>query len=309
MRGAGGPTLTMDIDNRLTMTGGRKCPRLLARGCVAAALACGALPFAGHAAGLLENPSPATAVSGIGVISGWHCTASKVEIEFDGGARLLAGGGTDRLDAAATCGKRNVGFGLLLNWAVLGAGTHTIRALADGVEFGRASVNVVTLGSEFVTGKTAATTIPDFPSSGKTSVLEWREAEQRFAITEVRNEAPMLTGRWNGANLEKRSGCASAQNNGNHGTYAEYNIGIEGGFIGIDEQAITGLHCSYSGPYRQDGTRREISGSYTCSDGKRGDFTATSVLVTPGEMSLRLAIKLNTSETCSIDAILGGSRF
>lgn len=118
-----------------------------------------------------------------------------------------------------------------------------------------------------------------------------------------------LGGRWNGANLERRSNCAAPQNNGDRGTYAQYDISIEQGFIGIQESGITGLACTYFGPYQQDGTNRQASGTYTCSDGKRGDFTASSFLVTPNEMSIRLDIKLNTSESCSIDAILGGSRF
>ena len=38
------------------------------------------------------------------------------------------------------CGDSNNGFGLLFNWNLLGNGDHTIRALADGVELGRATV-------------------------------------------------------------------------------------------------------------------------------------------------------------------------
>jgi hypothetical protein len=41
-------------------------------------------------------------------------------------------------------------FGLLLNWNLLGSGPHTLRALADEVEIGRAEVSVVTLTGEFV---------------------------------------------------------------------------------------------------------------------------------------------------------------
>ena len=43
----------------------------------------------------LENPQPASRQSGIGVVSGWHCTASKIEIEVDGGTRYQAGTRTE----------------------------------------------------------------------------------------------------------------------------------------------------------------------------------------------------------------------
>jgi len=113
---------------------------------------------------------------------------------------------------------------------------------------------------------------------------------------------------WNGANLERRSNCSSAQNNGSRGTYAAYNVTVNtlGGEIDIDETAITGLRCTYSGRYEAGPS---WSGFYTCSDGKRGTFQSRGFLITPNEMSIRLAIKLDTTESCDVDAILGGSRF
>ena len=120
-----------------------------------------------------------------------------------------------------------------------------------------------------------------------------------------------LNGAWNGANLERRSNCSSSQNDGSRGTYAEYvvTVNTSGGEIAIDETAITGLRCTYSGRYQQQPSGPSWSGFYTCSDGKRGTFQSRSFLVTPNEMSIRLAIKLDTTESCDIDAILGGSRF
>jgi hypothetical protein len=119
-----------------------------------------------------------------------------------------------------------------------------------------------------------------------------------------------LGGRWNGANLERRSNCSATQNDGVHGTYAEYLVSIDriNAIMGITENAITGLSCTYLGSYRQVASP-QWSGSYNCTDGKRGDFQSQSFLVTPNEMSIRLTIKLNTSETCDVDAVLGGSRF
>jgi len=57
------------------------------------------------------------------------------------------------------------------------------------------------------------------------------------------------------------------------------------------------------------GRDRHVTGTYFCSDGKQGNFTTTSFLVTGTEMQIRMDIKLTGSESCTIDAILGGSRF
>ena len=119
-----------------------------------------------------------------------------------------------------------------------------------------------------------------------------------------------LSGFWNGADLERRSNCSATQNDGMHGTYAEYFVSLDrsANVMGITETGVTGLSCTYAGSYTP-GVSPQWSGAYRCSDGKQGDFQAQSFLVTPHEMSIRLSIKLNSTETCDIDAILGGSRY
>lgn len=117
-----------------------------------------------------------------------------------------------------------------------------------------------------------------------------------------------LTGTWNGAVLEARSNCSNAPNNGSHGTYAQYDIGIANGAIHITQSGITGLQCNYLGTYSQAGADRQAAGTLTCSDGKRGTWQVTNFLVTENEMSLKLSEQLNTTETCAINAVLGGSR-
>ena len=262
------------------------------------------------ATGMLENPAPGAAVSGIGVISGWTCDASRVEIEIDGGSRGSVPYGVDRADTAGACGgKRNNGFGFLTNWSIFPPGTHTLRVLADGVEFARSTFNVTSLGAEFLRGKSASVTVNDFPAIGKSTVLQWQEPMQSFVASEVLDDAPRLDGLWNGANLEKRSNCTSSQNNGARGTYAQYDIGTAGGLFTISETAVTGLTCTYNGTITQDGTQRHAAGTYSCSDGKTGNFTTTGFLLTPTEMQIRMDIKLTGSESCTIDAIVGGSRF
>lgn len=279
-----------------------------ARGLATAALL--ALAHAAGAAGTLENPAPGSVMSGIGVISGWTCAATRVDLEIDGGSRTQVPYGVDRADTAAACGgKTGNGFGLLTNWSLFPPGTHTVRALADGVEFARSTFTVTSLGSEFVRGKSASTTVYDFPSIGQSTHLQWQEPTQSFVASEVTNDAPILDGRWNGANIEQRSNCTNAQNNGQHGTYAQYEIGTAGGLFTISEAAVTGLTCTYNGTYTQDGTQRHAAGTYSCSDGKQGSFTTTGFLLLPTEMQIRMDIKLTGSESCTVDSIVGGSRF
>ena len=130
----------------------------------------------------------------------------------------------------------------------------------------------------------------------------------RRADADQRN---LLEGRWNGANLERRSACSAAQNDGERGTYADYYVSFDraANLMGIDETTVTGLRCTYLGTYGDDRFRPQWNGSYSCSDGKAGTFTLQNFLASPNAMSIRLSIRLTGTESCSIDAILGGSRF
>jgi hypothetical protein len=119
-----------------------------------------------------------------------------------------------------------------------------------------------------------------------------------------------INGSWNGADLERRTNCASPQNNGQRGTYAEYYVVVDKPNAGlfIDQTAITGLRCTYAGTYLQEGPGLSWTGTLSCSDGKRATFRSQGFLITPNEISIRLTMKLEGTETCDIDAILGGSR-
>ncbi len=135
--------------------------------------------------GALENPLAGSFQSGIGLVSGWVCGAEQVEIEIDGTATFAAAYGANREDTAERCDDSNTGFGLRLNWNELGDGEHTLRALADGKELGRATFTVTTLGETFLTGASGVYDLPDFPEPDATVTVEWREASQNFVIIEV----------------------------------------------------------------------------------------------------------------------------
>ncbi len=134
----------------------------------------------------LGNPQPHSFQSGLGVISGWACHAEEVVIELNGDPQQAAYG-TRRTDTRDACGDTNNGFGLLVNWNELGAGTHTVRALIDDVEFANTTVRVTTLApgeeGKFLRGVRGTVTIPDFPHAGDATTLRWEQALQNFVIT------------------------------------------------------------------------------------------------------------------------------
>ena len=138
----------------------------------------------GELEGYLENPGSNSFQSGIGVISGWVCAADEVLIEINGSPQP-AGYGTERLDTVESCGDTDNGFGLLFNWNLLDDGEHTVVAYADEVELGRATVQVTTLGQEFLRGAEGECVVEDFPTVGETVTLEWQQNSQNFVITQV----------------------------------------------------------------------------------------------------------------------------
>jgi hypothetical protein len=135
----------------------------------------------------LENPQPGSFQSGIGLISGWSCS-SGVIVVIDGQS-ILPAYGTGRLDAAPVCGgNSNVGFGLLLNYNLLGSGTHTAQLKVNGAAVGSPAAFTVTVPvGEFATGLAKTVPVTDFPSTGQTTTLVWQQSQQNFAIAGVSN--------------------------------------------------------------------------------------------------------------------------
>ncbi len=119
-----------------------------------------------------------------------------------------------------------------------------------------------------------------------------------------------IEGAWNGTDLERRSNCTSAQNDGSRGTYAEFDVSTDrtASILGIDQKGITGLDCTYNGTYSGAGPTLSWSGSYSCTDGKHGTFTTRSILVTQNALSMHLDVQLDTTETCTIEKVIGAGR-
>jgi hypothetical protein len=139
---------------------------------------------AARATGMIETPAVNETTSGIGTISGWHCSARAVTLSVDGTTPVAAATGTERRDTANICGldNFNTGFSLLLNYNLMLTGAHTVVAFADGVEFGRASFTTTTFGVPFLTGKSGQRILRNFPDMNQSAIVQWQESRQNFDI-------------------------------------------------------------------------------------------------------------------------------
>jgi len=133
------------------------------------------------AQGQLENPTNGSNQSGQGIISGWICNASVIELVVDGTIRVQAPYGTLRGDTQASCGDVNNGFGFQVNWNELGDGTHSLVVLADGNQFAQATFTVKTLGVPVLTGFSGTYQLQGF--AGRNVTIQWSEPLQNFVIT------------------------------------------------------------------------------------------------------------------------------
>lgn len=133
--------------------------------------------------GSLENPAGGSTQSGIGMFSGWVCDAEVLEIEFEDGSRFAGAYGTERSDTEGVCGDADNGFGILYNFALLGTGEHTVKALADGEVFQTTTFSVVELSTgPYTEDLEAQVTVADFPEPGHSVTLAWSETQQNFNI-------------------------------------------------------------------------------------------------------------------------------
>jgi len=78
---------------------------------------------------------------------------------------------------------------------------HRVIAFADGVPFGDVRFSAVSLGAEYLTGKTGVYSLRNFPDPGKSTTVAWDEGKQNFSIV------PGGVGYWDGVE------------NGGSGTY------------------------------------------------------------------------------------------
>ena len=170
----------------------------------ATVLLCAAWAVAVGAQGVLEIPAPNSTQTGIGIVSGWHCSANRIEIVIDGGAPLLAGSHTERGDTLSVCGRIDTGFSLLWNWNLLptdcfGCRYHRVIALADGILFASTEFQAENFGTEFMTGKSGEYGLANFPEIGDMTWVQWDEAKQNFSVYLTARNTMSVSGTYYGA--------------------------------------------------------------------------------------------------------------
>ena len=162
----------------------------LVRLCIVLGLLAPALAYA-QLTGVLEIPGNGVTLSGIGVISGWKCEAEgDITISLNAGESIPATYGLPRADTSGVCeNDGNNGFFSYTNWGNLGDGEHTAVVYDKGVEFGRSTFTVATLGEAFVRGASGECTITDFPAPGEAATFAWNQATQHLELV---SEPPSL---------------------------------------------------------------------------------------------------------------------
>jgi hypothetical protein len=130
----------------------------------------------------LDSPINASFESGIGVVHGWVCEAETIGLQVDDRTPFTAAYGAERADSQTVCGDTANGFAVAINWAEYGDGEHTLHLLADGQPLTQAQVTVTTLGVSYLTGRSATTTVSDFPATRLETALMWSEPHQNFMV-------------------------------------------------------------------------------------------------------------------------------
>lgn len=164
--------------------------------CLRVRLVSGPQPFLGNTGRVfLESPLPDSFESGIGLIRGWACEASKIEVQIDTSRRYRVAYGTRRSDTQAICNDVDNGFGVTFNWNSLGDGTHVLKAFADDVEFANVNFVVTTLdlGVEYPLGLSGEYVLQHFPVHGRDATVRWAEPHQNFRIIGVSKQTAVNT--------------------------------------------------------------------------------------------------------------------
>ena len=142
----------------------------------------------------VEDPPANSTQSGISLVRGWVCTATKIEVVIDNQSALQIPYGSPRGDTQSVCGgKINTGFGAVINWNDLGDGSHVVNILADGQQIASIPVTVVTFGVSFLRGASKTLTTG---FGGCRAALVWRESLQNFAVAETDLCFQPLLGQW-----------------------------------------------------------------------------------------------------------------
>lgn len=140
--------------------------------------------------GVLGTPVEGTIVSGVGVISGYHCASKNIEVFIDGASIGKAGAGTRLLGTQGVCGRTDTGFSLLYNFNNLANGQHTVSVNADDAFLeSHTFYSVQSGGTPWLSGASKTVAVADFPTPNQTATLEWVQSVQNFVVTDIQTSA------------------------------------------------------------------------------------------------------------------------
>ena len=266
------------------------------------------------AASALENPQPNAIESGITAISGWYCPAAAITIQIDNNAPVSVPYGSERADAASLCGGAlKTGFSYLFNWNTLAVGAHTLKAFADGVQFASITVNVVTLGAEFLASKSGEYWLNNFPDYGKRTRITWQQSKQNFVVSSTDAQVAKIDGTYIGSITTNNTGCTTPANNG--GPRYELNQFT----VVVSAQSVLTMRgdnnngaCEFVGQaqYTTSGGHIVVpAGDFACSNGLKGTWAAERFVFDPAAMIGDLTLKYTTGETCMSVGRIGAARY
>jgi len=129
-------------------------------------------------------------------------------------------------------------------------------------------------------------------------------------VTKVLTRQPISSDDYSGAYFAGFhiivSGCANAAKNGIVDAGGTLTIAQNGSAVSLNLTA-GGNSCTFSGPNSPSGQFGNIAGTYSCSDGDAGTFSASDMIVTPFAIAARLSLA-STTTGCQDTGQIGGVR-
>ncbi|MGD9943198.1 MAG: hypothetical protein AB7L76_11940 [Burkholderiaceae bacterium] len=233
------------------------------------------LPLAAAAQGYLENPVAGQVESGIGLVSGWHCTAKEVRVYIDGVDVGRSGVGSVRNDTASICGHANTGFSVLYNYNKLTPGPHSVAVYADGAHLETRQFGSVRSGGvPFLEGADQSVNVHDFPQPGTITRLRWSQAKQSFVVEQAMEDdsaalvSELLSRSFSGT-VYRPAGPVG-------GDPTLFSFEMMNSHLRLTRVSSIAGTCSFAGPYAARLRNISWSGGYYCHDDlSLGTFAAT----------------------------------
>lgn len=137
--------------------------------------------------GVIGTPNADKVISGVSVVSGYHCSSKDIDVYIDNSIYLgKAGAGTTLQGTLAVCGRTDTGWSILYNFNNLASGQHTVTAYADGQIFDSHNFSTVRSGGvPWLTNVSKTITAENFPQTGQTAILEWEQSYQNFIVKQI----------------------------------------------------------------------------------------------------------------------------